>query len=122
MARFASSAVMDAALAVVAQASRMVVLSGQPASYAAAATAPLAQVAMAPGDFQLGDGSNGGRRLTVAAKAGITVLANGTADHVALLDEADQRLLYVTTCPAQPLLAGAPLSLAAWQVDIGAPV
>jgi hypothetical protein len=122
MAKFASNEVLDAALAVVAGASRMVVLAGQPASFAAAVAAALADVAVGPADFSLGAGSNGARRLNVAGRAGLVAQAGGTADHVALLDMAGQRLLYVTTCAAQPLLAGSPLQVAAWQVEIGAPI
>jgi hypothetical protein len=122
MAKFASNDVFDAALAVVAGATRMVLLPGQPASHAAAVAARLAEVAVVPGDFSIGAGSGGGRRLTVAARAGLIALANGTADHVALLDGPGQRLLYVTTCPPQPLMAGGSVAVAAWQVEIGAPV
>lgn len=122
MAKFASDDVLDAALAVVASADRMVVLSGQPASYAAATASPLAQASVAPADFSLAPGTGGGRRLAVAARAGLVAQAAGTADHVALLDTVGQRLLYVTTCPDQPLLAGSPLNVAGWQVEIGAPL
>ncbi len=122
MAKFASNDVLDAALAVVAGATRLLLLPGQPANYAAAEAARLAEVAVVPGDFSVSAGSGGGRRLTVAAQGGLIAVAGGTADHVALLDGPGQRLLYVTTCPPQPLLAGAPVSVAAWQVEIGAPV
>jgi hypothetical protein len=122
MAKFASNEVMDAALGVLSAANRLVVLSGQPASFAAASSNALAETPVSAADFELGAGSGGGRRLQVAAKPGLTALANGTADHVALLDTAGGRLLYVTTCPAQPLLAGMPLGVAAWQIEIGAPV
>ena len=122
MAKFASNDVMDAALAVVASANRLVVLAGQPGSYAAADSGRLAEAPVASADFATGAASNGGRRLSVAAKAGLTALANGTADHVALLDETGQRLLYVTTCPAQALVAGGSITVAAWQVEIGAPL
>lgn len=122
MAKFASNEVQDAALAVVASASRMVVLDSQPASFAAAVAAALATTAMAPANFTVAAGSGGGRRLMVAERSGLVAQAAGTANHVALIDEGGQRLLYVTTCPAQPLLAGSPLQVASWQVEIGAPL
>jgi hypothetical protein len=122
MAKFASNDVMDAALAVVAGANRLVVLAGQPASYAAADAGRLAEAQVAPADFTAGPASGGGRQLGVAAKSGLTALANGTANHVALLDGVGQRLLYVTTCPAQALVAGGAITVAAWTVEIGAPV
>ena len=122
MAKFASNDVLDAALAVVAGANRMLLLAGQPASYAAAQAGALAATAMAPADFTLAAGSGGGRELSVAARAGLVAQAAGTADHVALVDEVGQRLLYVTTCPAQPLAAGNSVTVASWQVSIGAPL
>ncbi|WP_156254370.1 hypothetical protein [Sandarakinorhabdus oryzae] len=122
MAKFASNDVLDAALAVVADANRMLLLAGQPASYAAAVAGALAEAAMAATDFSLAPGSAGTRRLSVAARTGLVAQAAGTADHVALVDGVGQRLLYVTTCPAQPLLAGSPVQVASWQVEIGAPL
>lgn len=122
MAKFASNEVLDAALAVVAGANRMLLLAGQPASYAAAQAGALAAMAMLPADFTLAAGSGGGRQLSVAARAGLVAQAAGTADHVALVDDVGQRLLYVTTCPAQPLIAGNSVTVASWQVSIGAPL
>lgn len=121
MAKFASIEVLDAALAVVAGATRLVVLSGQPASHAAAIAGRLAEASVAPADFTIAAGEAGGRQLTVAAKAGLPALASGTADHVALLDGPGQRLLYVTTCPPQAVNAGTDVSLTTWQIEIGAP-
>jgi hypothetical protein len=122
MAKFASNDVLDAALAVVAGANRMLLLAGQPASFAAAQAGALAEAAMTPADFTLTGGNGGARQLTVAARAGLVALAAGTADHVALVDGGGQRLLYVTTCPAQPLAAGNSVAVASWQVSIGAPL
>lgn len=122
MAKFASNDVLDAALGVVASANRLVVVAGQPATYAAAAAGALAQAAVTPADFAITAGSGNGRRLEVAGRAGLVAEAAGTADHVALIDTAGQRLIYVTTCPAQPLQVGSAINVAAWQVDIGAPL
>lgn len=122
MAKFASNDALDAALAVVAGANRMIVLQGQPANYAAAMAGALAEAIVTPADFSLGDGSGGTRRLSVAARTGLVAQAGGTADHVALVDGVGQRLLYVTTCPGQPLIAGRSLQVASWQVEIGAPI
>lgn len=122
MAKFASNEVLDAALAVVAGANRMLLLAGQPASYAAATAAALAQTAMTPADFSLGAGAGGTRRLTVAARAGLVAQVAGTADHVALVDQAGQRLIYVTTCADLPVMAGRGVDVASWRVEIGAPL
>ncbi|MEI6418870.1 MAG: hypothetical protein WCO82_07380 [Sphingomonadales bacterium] len=122
MAKFASNDVLDASLNVVATATRLVALNGQPASFAAANTGKLAEATMVAGDYTLAAGDVSGRKVTVAAKNNLSVLSGGTADHVALLDVAGSRLLYVTTCPAQALVPGGTVSIAAWAVEIGAPV
>lgn len=122
MARFAGQLVLDAGLDVLAGADRLVVLAGQPADFAAAMAAPLAQTPVLPGDFAKADAPGGGRQLAVAARPGLAALATGTADHIALIDVVAQRLLYVTTCPPQPVLAGAAVAVAAWTVTIGAPI
>jgi len=122
MAKYANPLALDAALAVVAGATRLVVTAGQPTSVAAANAARLAETSLIPGDFTLADGENGGRRLIVAGKAGLMALANGTADHVALIDDAAARLLHVTICHPQPLLAGTALSVQGWEFALGAPV
>ena len=122
MPKFASNDVLDGSLGVVAGATRMVALNGQPASFAAANSAKLAEAVLAPADFTLATGDVSGRKITIAAKANLPVVAAGTADHVALLDAGTNRLLYVTTCPAQALTAGGTVSIAAWSVEIGAPV
>lgn len=120
MAKFASEDVLDGALNVVRGATRMVAVSGQPASFAVADAGRLAEAALAGGDFVIAAGDVSGRKVTIAAKAGLPVIAAGTADHVALLDAT--RLLYVTTCPAQALPAGGTVSIASWAVEVGAPV
>ena len=112
--------VLDAALALLrSNASTIVALAGQPANFAAAQIGALASAAITPADFTPGAVSGGGRRLTVAAKAGLAVAASGTADHVALLDMATSRLLFVTDCAPVALLAGGTLDLAGWSIDLG---
>ncbi len=122
MAKFANDHVLDGSLARVGEATRLVALAGQPASYAAADAGRLAEAAMGPGDFSVSDGDVSGRKLMVAAKLGLVVVTAGTADHVALLDEATQRLLYVTTCPEQVLPSGGTVNIASWTVEIGDPL
>ena len=122
MGKFVHSDVLDGALNIVATATRMVALSGQPGSYAAADTGRLAEATLTGGDYALAAGDVSGRKVTIAAKAGLAVVAAGTADHVALLDPATSRLLYVTTCPSQALPSGGTVSFGAWSVEVGAPV
>lgn len=121
MAKFASNDVLDGSLLVVRSATRMVAVSGQPASFAAAVTGRLSEATMTTADFTLAAGDISGRKIGVGARSGLPVIAGGTADHVALIDDAGSRLLYVTTCPAQALAAGGTVSIAGWSVEIGAP-
>lgn len=122
MAKYTLPALLDGPLTEVRNtATRMVVTNGQPASFAAANSGKLAEVTMAPGDFTLGAGSPNGRRLTVAAKAGVAVIASGSGDHVALLDVTNSRLLHVTTCPAVSLVSGGTVDIAGWSIQFGDP-
>lgn len=122
MAKSVHSDVLDAALAVVGTSTAMVACTGEPATFAEADGAlKLAAAAMTGADFTLADGDTSGRKLTVGAKSGVGVVADGTATHVALLDVAGSRLLYVTTCAAQPLASGGTVGFAAWDIEIADP-
>ncbi|MFA7439461.1 MAG: hypothetical protein WCZ66_00675 [Sphingomonadaceae bacterium] len=121
MAKWVSADVLDGALLVVAEATRMVAVSGQPLDYVSATAGVLAETALSAADFVAGAGAASGRKITVTAKSDVAVTTSGTADHVALLDEAGSRLLYVTTCPAQVLTAGGTANFAAWTIEVGAP-
>lgn len=127
--KFSSNAVLDGTLNVVRTATRMVALSGQPATYAAADAGRLAEAPLGTADYTLAAGDISGRKVTIAAKSGLPVVAAGTADHVALLDPVSSTLLYVTTCPvyvttcpAQAVVIGGTVGFAAWSVEINAPV
>lgn len=122
MPKFASTEVLDGSLNIVRTATRMVAVNGQPASFAAADAGRLAEASLTTADFTLAAGDISGRKVSVAAKSGLAVIAGGTADHVALLDGVNSRLLYVTTCPAQAVVPGGTVSIAGWSVEIGAPV
>lgn len=122
MGKWVAGTVLDGALQVISSATRMVALSGQPADYSAAVAGVLADATLAAGDFSLSPGDVSGRKVVVAAKPGVSVVAEGTANHVALLDAAGARLLYVTTCPPQALPVGGTVNFAAWAVEIAAPL
>lgn len=101
---------------------RMAACSQQPASFTEANTTyKLADVTLSPADFSLANGDVSGRKVSVAAKSAVSVAAAGTANHVALLDVANAKLLYVTTCPAQGLSAGGTVSFSAWDIEIANP-
>jgi hypothetical protein len=122
MGKFASTDVLDGSLNIVRGATRMVALNGEPATYAAAFAGRLAEAVMTTADFTLAAGDVSGRKVSVAARSGLAVLTAGTADHVALLDVAGSRLLYVTTCPTQAVVLGGLVSIASWSVEIATPV
>lgn len=119
MAKAVADDVLDGALAVIRQATRMVAVAGQPANYTAANNGRLVDVALVAGDYTVSDGTVNGRRVAIGPKNGVNVFAAGTADHIALLD--GTRLLYVTTCPTQALVAGGTVNFAGWDIEIGDP-
>lgn len=123
MAKFASDTVMDAALGVVDNATRMVVTSAQPANFAGIAAVALADVTMTAGagngDYVLANGDTSGRKLTVVAQAAVPIDSSGTATHVCLDD--GTTLLYCTTCTSQALTAAGTVDVPAWDVELADP-
>jgi hypothetical protein len=102
---------------------RMAACSAEPANYAGISAVRLAEVTMAGGDFTKAVGDVSGRKVTVAAKSGVTISSSGTANHVVLHNNT-AILGYVTTCDALVLTAGAgnTVNFPAWKVEIAAPV
>lgn len=119
MAKFTADAVLDAALAKVATCTRMVVTSAQPANFAGIAAVALADVTLTAGvgngDYTVADGDTSGRKLTVAAQAGVPIDTGGNATHVCLDD--GTTLLHVTTCTNQSLTAGGTVDVPAYDVE-----
>lgn len=105
MAKWANDDVMDAALDVIATATRMDICSAQPANFAGIAAVALADVTLDSSDFTLANGDTSGRKVTVAAQNGVLIDTSGTATHVALSRVSDSTLLLVTTCTSQALTA-----------------
>lgn len=125
MAKSANDAIMDAALDVIATATRQIACSAQPTTYTEAnSTYALADVTMAGGDYTKANGDTSGRKVTMAAKAGVLIDTSGTATHVALVRVSDTTLLYVTTCTSQALTANGSntVSFPAWDVEIADPI
>lgn len=122
MGKWVANEVLDGALTVIASATRMVAVSGQPQGFAGAWAGRLAEIPLGSGDFSVADGVGSGRRIDVAAKNNATVIASGTADHIALVNVGAERLLYVTTCPPQLLGQGGSVNFDGWSVEIGAPL
>jgi hypothetical protein len=70
-------------------------------------------------DYTVANGDTSGRKITTAAKSGVSVTASGTATHVSLDD--GTTLLYVTTCTSQSLTSGNTVNIPAWKVEIADP-
>lgn len=123
MAKSVHDDVLDGALNIIKNnCTRMTVCSTQPTTYTEGnATYALADVTMASGDFTAANGDTNGRKLTVAAKSAFTVDASGTAQHIALLDVTNSKLLYVTTCTSQALTSGNTVSTPAWDIELADP-
>ncbi len=79
----------------------------------------LASQNMVTGDFTVSDGDTDGRKVRVGAKAGIPVFRTANADHVALLDHVNRRLLAVTTCGSTALASGGTVDIAAFDYEVG---
>lgn len=102
---------------------RMAACSAEPADYAGIAAVRLAEATVASGDFTNAVGDVSGRKVTVAAKPGVSITASGTANHVVLHNNS-AILGYVTTCDPLVLTAGAgnTVSFPSWRIEIAAPV
>lgn len=125
MAKLVADAVLDAALQYIKDnGGRMDICSTQPTTYTeATSTYTLGNVTMVSGDYTIANGDTSGRKLTVAAKSGISVTATGSAQHVAITKTtATTDLLYVTTlASAQSVTAGNTANVAAWDIEIADP-
>jgi len=122
MAKAAPDATIDSMFDYIDQSTIMHVCSGEPANYAGIAAVSLADVAMtADTDYTKANGDTNGRKVTVAAKNGVTVDNSGTATHVVLARVADTTLRYVTTCTSQALTAGNTVNIPAWDIEVADP-
>jgi hypothetical protein len=123
MAKFAPDSTLDAFLAEIATATRLVVCSGQPANFAGIAAVALADVTLTAGlgagDYTAANGDTNGRKVTVAQQASVPIDTTGTATHISLDDGTD--LIYVTTCTSQALTSGGTVTVPVWDVEIADP-
>lgn len=121
MAKYCHPDILDAALADIALADKIVACSAEPADFAGVAAVSLSETAMVPADFTIGAGGASGRRVTVAAKTGVAVGSPGLVNHVALVDTANSKLLYVTTTDNQEITSGSFVDFPEWSIEIADP-
>lgn len=123
MAKSVHNDVLDGALNIIKNnCTRITVCTTEPTTYTQAnSTNALADVTVDSADFTNADGDTSGRKLTVGAQSAIPVDTSGTAAHIALLDVANSKLLYVTTCTSQALVQGNTVSIPAFDIEIADP-
>jgi hypothetical protein len=122
MAKSVHDDVLDGALNIIKNnATRMTLCNAQPTTYTEGnATFALADVT-ASGDFTVANGTTSGRKATVAAKAAVPVDSSGTGNHIALLDVANSKLLYVTTTSSTAVAAAGTVDIGSWVIEIADP-
>lgn len=125
MAKATPDDVLDAFLDEIALADRLYVCSAEPADFAGISAVALAEQTLTPGDgngdFTIADGDTNGRKITVAQQSDIDIDASGDADHIVLADQANTRLIYVTTCTSQSLTSGGTVTVPEWDVELSDP-
>lgn len=90
-------------------------------------TNALAAASMATGtigDYSIaeGDAGAGSRKLTMAAKSGVSVDAAGTPNHVVLADSTDANAIkLITTCSGPDLTVGSTVDFPSWKYELGVP-
>ena len=123
MGKASPNSTIDPMLAEIATATRLTVLTDQPANFAGIAALLLASIALTAGDgngdFVIADGDVSGRKVTISQQSDISITNTGDADHVALDDGTD--LIYVTTATLQSLTSGGTVTVPAWDVEVADP-
>jgi len=123
MAKFADpTTVLDAALDGVAASNIQHICSAQPANYAGIAAVSLGSISMTPvSNYTKATVDVSGRKVTVAAKTGVSVTTTGTATHLVLALTTDSTMRFVTTCASQAVTAGGTVDIPAWQWEVQNP-
>jgi hypothetical protein len=115
--------VLDGALNIVKNgATQICVCSAQPTTYAEAVTTYMLAIKsdLTSGSFTGPANDTSGRKLTVNAQAAVPITNSGTALFIALCD-VDDRLLEVTTCTSQALVAANTVTIPAFKIGFADP-
>lgn len=114
--------VADAYLDKISTGTALHVCSGTPATRTQVISQSLATVALTSADFTKGAGSPDGRRVTVAAKAGVPVTVTGTPLHYAVIDATVMLARTEVNAASPSLTQGSTTSIPATPFDVGTPV
>lgn len=116
-------AVLDLPLIEIATGTRVVVCSGEPATFAGIAAVALADVTVTAGDgngdWTIANGDASGRKLTLAQQADVPIDTTGTATHISIDDGVD--LLAVTTCTSQALTDTGTVTIPTFDIEFSDP-
>jgi len=94
------------------------VCSQEPANFTeATSTYALGKADVDSDDFTQGDGDVSGRKLTVGAIT-VTGSGDGTGNHLALVDQVNDVLYYVTTCTSVGIENAVEQEFGAWDIEI----
>lgn len=100
MSKFVSDTVLDQALDYLKQnVDKLTICDGEPDNYSDASTLKsnggnkLGDTSLGTSDLTLSDGDTSGRKLKVTGQSGAKVEEDGTADHIALIDDTNSELL-----------------------------
>lgn len=91
------------------------VLSAQPNNFSEVSGLTLATGSV--GAYSKANGDTSGRKNTQAGVTGLSITATGTANHVAITEGTDLKL--VTTCNAQALTSGGTVDVGPFDHEIG---
>lgn len=80
----------------------------------------LASAVLTGTDYTMADDTSG-RKVTISEQADETVDQTGDADHIAIVDTTNSKLLYVTTCTLQTLTAANTVTFPAWKINVQDP-
>ena len=125
MGKVATNAAIDGGLNYIQQNAKrlFVCTTNEPASYADASETTAYMLAQSTGitsaSFTIGNGDSSGRKITVAQQSSLSILASGTAGHIAVCST--DALIIITTCTTQALTTGGTATVPAWDDEIADP-
>lgn len=106
MGKVAPDSMIDSSLDYVAKGDKFLICSGSPSNYATAISASLVQIACTSGSYFVKADDTSGRKITMQAVNGASIVSSGFAEAVAIVSAASSLMLYCTTCTGQSLVAG----------------